>query len=162
MGRNALPLRACDGSIPDAAGIFTARCGKLTTSLSPTMALAPGRVIAMEEYLDVLRKYTVFDGRAGRREYWYFTLVNLGIYVVLGILDWDVLLVLFSLVVFLPSLAVGVRRLHDTGRSGWWLLISLIPLIGTIVLIVFLIQPGEVGDNPYGPDPAEATISAEA
>ncbi len=60
---------------------------------------------------------------------------------------------LYALAVIIPSLAVGVRRLHDTNRSGWWLLIGLIPCIGFIVLIVFLVQDGQAGDNQYGPNP---------
>ena len=111
----------------------------------------------MEWYLKVLRQYADFAGRARRKEYWMFTLVNVIISVVLAILDnmlkIGLLGLLYSLAVFLPSLGVGVRRLHDTGRSGWWLLIGLIPLIGWIVLIVFLTTDGERQPNAYGPDP---------
>ncbi len=113
-------------------------------------------------------KYATFRGRARRAEYWWFVLFNMLAHIVLSIIDAvifgvgggamhggepQILSGLFSLAVFLPSLAVGVRRLHDTGRSGWWLLIWLIPVIGWIVLIWWLATPGEDGPNSHGPDP---------
>jgi uncharacterized membrane protein YhaH (DUF805 family) len=116
----------------------------------------------MEWYLKVLRQYVDFAGRARRKEYWMFTLVNAIISIVLAsigsVLKISVFTVgifglLYSLTVLLPNLAVSVRRLHDTDRSGWWLLIGLIPLIGTIVLIVFFATEGERQPNAYGPDP---------
>jgi uncharacterized membrane protein YhaH (DUF805 family) len=111
----------------------------------------------MEWYLKVLRQYADFAGRARREEYWMFALVNVIILVVLAILDsvlkFGFLAVLYLLAVLLPSWAVSVRRLHDTGRSGWWHLIGIIPLIGGIVLIVFLATDGERQPNSYGPDP---------
>lgn len=111
----------------------------------------------MEWYLKVLRQYVDFAGRARRKEYWMFTLVSVIISLVLAILDnvlrIGILGLVYSLAVLLPSLAVGVRRLHDTGRSGWWLLLSLIPLIGAIVLVVFFATEGERQPNAYGPDP---------
>ena len=67
--------------------------------------------------------------------------------------------VLYTLVILLPSLAVAIRRLHDTGRSGWWILIALIPLVGTIVLIVFYVQDGDAGDNAYGTNPKAAPMA---
>ena len=103
-------------------------------------------------YVDVLKKYAVFDGRASREEFWTFTLVNLIVslvlHTVLGVLGF-----IYNLAVLVPSLAVGARRLHDTGRSGWLLLIGLIPLIGIIVLIVFWVQDSKPGANEYGPSP---------
>lgn len=118
----------------------------------------------MEWYLTVLRKYAVFEGRARRKELWMFVLINIIVAFVLGIVDSAVGLTsgdgsigllggLYSLAVLIPSLAVGARRLHDTGRSAWWLLIALIPVIGAIVLIVFYVIEGDSGDNAYGPDP---------
>ncbi len=111
-------------------------------------------------YLKVLRQYADFTGRARRKEYWMFALVSTIISVVLAIFASALSLhnvlspgLLYSLAVLLPTLAVSVRRLHDTGRSGWWLLISIIPLIGTIVLIVFFATDGEGQPNAYGPDP---------
>lgn len=123
---------------------------------------------SMYWYLEVLKKYAVFDGRARRREYWVFALVNLVIFFLLGWIEgilgiapttqYSVLATLFFLAVFLPSLAVSVRRLHDTGRSGWWVLIGLIPFIGWLVLFVFCVLDSQPGQNQYGPNPKEAVI----
>ncbi len=112
----------------------------------------------MNWYLEVLKKYAVFSGRAQRKEYWMFLLFNLIITFVLYLIEGlvggpGIVGGLYSLAVLIPGIAVGVRRLHDTNRSGWWLLISLIPLIGTIVLIVFLVQDSQPGENRYGPNP---------
>lgn len=117
----------------------------------------------MHWYIDVLRKYTVFEGRARRKEYWIFALISALILIFLSLIDemtgwkvWDdegVLSLVYSIAVFVPTLAVVVRRLHDTDRSGWWVLIALIPLVGAIVLLVFLILRGNEGDNRFGPDP---------
>ncbi|MEV6670024.1 DUF805 domain-containing protein [Streptomyces sp. NPDC051162] len=117
----------------------------------------------MHWYVDVLKKYTVFTGRAHRTEFWMFTLISVLISIVLAVIDTalgtkPLLGVLYSLAVLLPSLAVGARRLHDTNRTGWWLLISLIPIIGGIVLIVFWALPGTPGDNSYGPPPQEVPV----
>lgn len=107
----------------------------------------------------VLGKYATFEGRARRSEYWYWVLaVLIAEIVVLAIRSvsqglGQILYILLVLAVLLPSLAVGVRRLHDTGRSGWWLLIGLIPIIGAIVLIVFYVQDSAPGANEYGPSP---------
>ncbi|BDH03819.1 MULTISPECIES: DUF805 domain-containing protein [Streptomyces] len=114
----------------------------------------------MHWYVDVLKKYAVFSGRARRQEYWMFFLFNLIISIVLAIvdaaLDTQVLQLVYALAVLLPSLAVGVRRLHDTGRSGWMMLIGLIPLVGPIILIVFLASEGKPEVNQHGPNPKYA------
>jgi uncharacterized membrane protein YhaH (DUF805 family) len=121
----------------------------------------------MQWYTDVIKKYAEFSGRARRKEYWMFVLFNVIISIVIGIIDkilgttygsagTGVLGTIYSLAVLLPSLAVGVRRLHDTGRSGWWILINLVPCVGWIVFLVFAIQEGNAGDNAYGPDPKAA------
>ena len=119
----------------------------------------------MNWYLEVLKKYVDFSGRARRSEYWYFVLFNVLISIglvildnVLGIATNDVspLYSLYSLAVLLPGLAVGVRRLHDTGRSGWHLLLGLIPCIGGIILLVFFVEDSQYGENQYGPSPKEA------
>ena len=115
----------------------------------------------MEWYLAVLRKYAVFSGRARRKEFWMFVLVNFIISLGLGVISIvikdknNILGMLYSLAVFLPSLAVSVRRLHDTGRSGWWLLIGFIPIIGWIALLIFYIMDSQPGENKYGPNPKE-------
>lgn len=112
----------------------------------------------MSWYLTVLRKYAVFSGRALRMEYWMFFLFNFIIAFVLGFIEAaaggpGVLGSLYGLAVLIPGIAVSVRRLHDTNRSGWWLLISLIPLIGTIVLLVFMVQDSQPSENQYGANP---------
>ena len=108
-------------------------------------------------------KYITFSGRASRPEYWYFILFLFVGGIAAGLVDaivfgveedsGELLSILFSLATFLPSLAVGVRRLHDIGRSGWWLLIGLVPLIGAIVLIVWFATKSQDGANDHGPDP---------
>ena len=127
----------------------------------------------MNYYLEVLKKYAVFSGRARRKEYWMFFLFNLIITIVLAIIDnligtfspqsgVGLLEGLYSLAVLLPSIAVTVRRLHDTGRSGWWILIGLIPIIGGIVLLIFMVLDSQPGENKYGPNPKPAIASASA
>ncbi len=120
----------------------------------------------MNWYLGTLKQYAVFSGRARRKEYWFFVLFNVLISIVLSIIDGitgtlsmelglGVLSGLYTLAVLIPSIAVSVRRLHDTGRSGWWLLIAFIPLIG-LVLLVFMLLDGQAQENKYGPDPKAA------
>jgi uncharacterized membrane protein YhaH (DUF805 family) len=114
-------------------------------------------------YIEVMKKYAVFSGRARRQEYWMFVLSNVIIVLFLSIIDGidgsdsegsrSTLTTLYGLAILIPSLAVGVRRLHDSGRSGWWMLIGLIPIIGTIVLLIFIIQDSQLMDNQYGPNP---------
>jgi len=106
-----------------------------------------------------LTKYVGFEGRAARPEYWWFALALALAYLVAILIDtyvinYPVLRILLWLATILPSLGVGVRRLHDTDRSGWWLLISVIPIIGTIVLIVWLATAGSPGQNRFGAQPA--------
>jgi uncharacterized membrane protein YhaH (DUF805 family) len=115
----------------------------------------------MHWYTDVIKKYTVFNGRAARPEFWWFVLANvivaLAINVVVGIIagrnTGQVVSDLYLLAVFLPSLGVAIRRLHDTNRTGWWYLLVFVPIIGGIVLIVFWAQAGDPGSNRYGPNP---------
>jgi len=118
----------------------------------------------MNWYLQVLKNYAVFTGRARRKEYWMFVLFNIIFAVLAIILDnilgttiqgagYGLFYLLYGLAVLIPGLAVGVRRLHDIGKSGWFLLISLIPIIGAIWLIVLLATAGNAGENKYGADP---------
>ncbi len=124
----------------------------------------------MHWYIDVLKKYTVFSGRARRKEFWMFFLFSTIISVILALTDefmgWNFemdgenigyLSTLYYVAVIVPYLAVIFRRLHDTDRSGWWILIAFIPLVGIIVLLVFLILKGNEGDNRFGPDPKAET-----
>ncbi|SRR3990167_4392471 len=123
----------------------------------------------MNWYLEVLKKYAVFTGRARRKEYWFFILFNIIVSIVLGFADGvmgtfsldagiGLLGGLYSLAVLLPSIAVSVRRLHDIGRSGWWLLIALIPIIGAIVLIVFFVLDSNADENKFGANPKALTL----
>jgi uncharacterized membrane protein YhaH (DUF805 family) len=111
----------------------------------------------MNEYLEVLKKYTVFTGRSARREYWMFTLVSFIVTCIILLIEYAIhfpyLNIIYSLAVLLPSIGVAMRRLHDTNHSGWWLFIALIPLIGAIILLVFVIEDSTPGDNKYGPNP---------
>ena len=121
----------------------------------------------MSWYFAALKKYAVFSGRARRKEYWMFFLFNIIIGLGLGLIegiagiapesDASVLGGIYGLAVLIPSFAVSVRRLHDTNRTGWWLFISLVPLIGAIVLIVFMTGDSQLGENQYGPNPKTAT-----
>lgn len=127
----------------------------------------------MNWYLEVLKKYAVFSGRARRKEYWYFVLVNIIIAFILGIVDnalgnvsqrtgTGLLGSIYALAIFLPGIGVAVRRLHDTGRTGWWILIAFVPFIGALVLLVFMVLEGQSGGNEYGTDPkAGGTASGQ-
>lgn len=129
-----------------------------------------------EAVRSVFSNYVTFSGRACRSEYWWFILFSVIVGILLSTLDGllfgytlttetgegmasfdlqtvGILAGIWSLVTFLPSLAVAVRRLHDTGRSAWWLLLFFLPLIGVIVLIVWFATRGTVGPNDHGPDP---------
>jgi uncharacterized membrane protein YhaH (DUF805 family) len=111
----------------------------------------------MQWYLKVMQNYVGFQGRATRKEYWMFYLFNAIISgILLGLMEVSDIFVIiagiYALVTLLPSLAVSVRRLHDTGRSGWWMLIGFVPF-GSIVILVFTCTASQPGDNQYGPNP---------
>lgn len=129
----------------------------------------------MDLMLQPLRKYVDFNGRARRSEYWLFALFVVLVQMTAGVLSWFVggdlsddafatpasavialLYFGFCLYIFVPSLAVSFRRLHDSGRTAWWLLLGLIPVLGQLVLLIFMILDGTPGDNRYGPDPKAA------
>lgn len=120
----------------------------------------------MSWYFAVLKKYAVFSGRARRKEYWMFGLFNVIIVMVLALIegiagiiagiapgDASLLVGIYALAVLIPSLAVANRRLHDTNRTGWWMFIPLVPVIGSIVIFVFLVKDSQLDENQYGPNP---------
>jgi len=142
----------------------------------------------MKWYWKVLKTYAVFSGRAQRAEFWYFLLFDLIVAFVLNMIDHaigdpGVLSLLYGLALVIPRLALFVRRLHDTNHSAWWILIPFLPLIGTIlygmnqsawwililfifipligmiVIFLFLIEDSQFGENEYGPNPKEEKIS---
>ncbi|MCD0168786.1 DUF805 domain-containing protein [Deinococcus sp. 23YEL01] len=128
----------------------------------------------MNEFTEVItKKYGQVSGRARRREYWMYTLIYVLIASILIVIEEalgltvgdelshvGVLSNLFALAMFSPSLGVTIRRLHDTGRSGWWMLISIVPVIGWIAIIVFLVSDSAQGSNKWGPNPKSLTGSA--
>lgn len=118
----------------------------------------------MKWFLNVIRNYTTFSGRARRKEYWMFILFNLIFSIGLAIIDdlflvttgnfgYGILSIIYSLFIIIPSLAVLARRLHDVGKSGWFMLIALIPIGGIIWLLIVLCREGNHGRNEYGEDP---------
>jgi uncharacterized membrane protein YhaH (DUF805 family) len=121
----------------------------------------------MNWFIEVVKKYAVFTGRARRKEYWFYVLFYLIFALIIGIVDAMIFGVdpglstgplgtIYVLALLIPSLAVGVRRLHDTSRSGWWMLLLLLPVIGPIILLVFFVLDSTPGTNAYGPNPKEA------
>jgi uncharacterized membrane protein YhaH (DUF805 family) len=117
-------------------------------------------------YLEALTKYADFSGRARRQEYWMFSLINIIISFAVGFAAGLVggmlglgqnavtaIALIYSAAVFIPSMAVWVRRLHDTGRSGWWSLVILVPIIGAVMLLIWAVQDSEPGTNAYGKNP---------
>lgn len=111
----------------------------------------------VENYKKVLKDYSNFSGRSGRYEYWNFFLANFIIMFVFSLIsralgdENNTLSSIYNLVVLLPGLAVGIRRLHDIGKSGWMLLVSLIPLIGFIWILILMVKAGDPNENEYGP-----------
>ena len=131
----------------------------------------------MKYYLKVLKNYAGFSGRARRKEYWMFVLFNLIFAIAAMVLDnilgttfkmdtaygfqevpYGWIYLLYSLVVLIPAVAVTVRRLHDTGKSGWMFLIIFIPIAGAIWLLVLMCMEGNRGPNKYGEDPKAAEV----
>jgi uncharacterized membrane protein YhaH (DUF805 family) len=123
--------------------------------------LTPPEECNMEWFTSAVKQYANFDGRAHRTAFWMYVLFYLIFYVLAMALDGLVGTMIFSsiysLALLLPSISVCTRRLHDTGRSGWWQLLLLIPLIGLIVIVIFTVQDSQPGDNQYGPNPKGQT-----
>lgn len=126
----------------------------------------------MNWYLAVLKKYADFNGRARRKEYWFFTLFNVLFAIIAVILDhltglaiegfgYGPIYLFYALALFVPGLAVAVRRLHDTGKSGWMILIGLIPLVGGIWLLILMVTEGQPQENEYGPAPKAPSQSPD-
>ena len=122
----------------------------------------------MNWFISALKKYAQFSGRSQRSEYWYFLLFYILIFIGLSFVDGligtfskhsavGLLTGIFALAMVIPWISVGIRRLHDTDRSGWWLLVNLVPLIGGFVLLVFFAQDSQPGENRFGPNPKAAT-----
>ncbi len=127
----------------------------------------------MEWYLMVWKRYAQFSGRSRRKELWMFALFNTIICTVLYVggmmmamrgsslgTIFFALYGIYALAVLVPSLAVEVRRLHDIGKSGWWLLIAFVPIVGAILLLVWFVSDGQPGDNQYGPNPKSPAPAA--
>jgi uncharacterized membrane protein YhaH (DUF805 family) len=109
----------------------------------------------MNWYVQAFRKYSEFNGRASRSEYWYFVLINALVIMGFILLDllftsYGILSIVYCVAAIIPAFAVTVRRLHDTNRSGWNILLGLIPIIGGIIVLVFLLQESSFGENRYG------------
>lgn len=125
--------------------------------------------LIIQNYISVLKKYATFSGRAGRKEYWYFGLANIIIWVVLSFFDgtfWTYwsrdyqarflsVSSIYSLAILIPATALLVRRLHDISRSAWFLLVSLIPFAGPFIILFYAIEKSHPDANKYGPNPNE-------
>jgi len=112
----------------------------------------------MQWFILAMKNFRNFSGRARRKEYWMFFLFYMILAMVFSLVDIvlglpAIFLNIFIIVMLVPTIAICVRRLHDTGRSGWWYLINFVPVIGFIVWLVFTVQAGEAEDNRFGPDP---------
>lgn len=145
-----MSLVFCRGCAKEISSLAVAcpQCGA-PQAAQPSYASGPA-ITTGNPYVEALKNYAEFKGRATRREYWMFVLINMGICIVMGVLDAmlntkGMLYNLYSLAMLLPSIAVGARRMHDTDRSGWWLLLP-------IVNLVFLVQDSQPGPNRFGPN----------
>lgn len=122
----------------------------------------------MKHYFAVLQKYAVFDGRAGRAEFWYFFLFNTLLSLTSLLVDFIIgttletmglLQITYGVIMVIPGLAVMMRRLHDTDRSGFWIWIAIIPIVGPIALFIVLARKGTEGENRYGAGPGQMKIA---
>ncbi len=154
----------CHQSVEDTATTCN-HCGAdLAGSTAAPAASAPVSRKPFDYYMHVLRNYAQFSGRARRAEYWYFVLFNLLIMIGLSIIDgllgsfsaqagMGLLSGIYALAVLIPSIAVAVRRLHDSDKSAWWLLVLLIPFVGGLVLLILMVLDSTPGSNRYGDNP---------
>jgi uncharacterized membrane protein YhaH (DUF805 family) len=123
-------------------------------------------IVLLSNYIAVIKKYFVFTGRSNRKEFWFFLLVNLIIGIVFSILTKIPILgiliriayFLFGLAIFIPSFMLGIRRLHDTNKTGWLMLLCLIPIVGAIAVLVLCALEGTQGENQYGSVPSENAV----
>lgn len=148
------------GALLGAGSGFCAACGTAVTPAASVVQLS-----AFGWFKHVLMKnYANFQGRARRREYWFFTLFVVLFAIGFAMIDWmigsfdadsgvGVIEGLWVLGCLIPSLAVLVRRLHDTDRTGWWALLNLLPVVGPLVLLVFTLLDSRPGENRFGPNP---------
>lgn len=122
--------------------------------------------LIMEWYIKVINSYSDFNGRARRKEYWMFTLWNIIFALLASLLDYSFgivyplvgygpLYIAYALFVLVPGIAVAIRRLHDTGKSGWMYLVAFIPIAGWIWLLILFVTEGNEGNNAYGEDPKQ-------
>lgn len=120
----------------------------------------------MDWFIYALRRYNDFNGRSRRREYWLYVLFYILLAIGAHFLDslfgfadvgevYGPIYTLFVIIMVLPSIAVAVRRLHDIGKSGWWIFVGFVPVIGFIWLLIYFVREGTIGPNQYGPDPKE-------
>lgn len=120
----------------------------------------------MNYYIDAFKKYADFNGRATRKEYWMFVLFNIIISIAISFIGGiifsktisSILSTVYVLAVVIPSLAVMVRRLHDTNHSGWWFFINLIPIVGFIIIFIFTVSDSQPVSNQYGTNPKEVVV----
>lgn len=158
--------RTSCGTQNDDTARFCKECGKTMPKSSARTGGAPlapaSRRTPIGYYLQALEHYADFEGRARRAEFWWFNLGLYGVNILIVLLSvllsgletvFTVILWIHGLGLLLPQLAVTARRLHDTERSGWWMLLILIPILGWIPLLILLVLPGDVGSNKYGREP---------
>ncbi|MBL8572806.1 MAG: DUF805 domain-containing protein [Hyphomicrobiaceae bacterium] len=132
----------------NSAGFNSNSYGAAGVGFAPEMAATPG-IGFVEAIKLAFSKYATFAGRASRSEYWWYTLFTFLVSLLLSVI-FAPLYLIFALGVFLPSLAVAARRLHDIDRTGWWLLLCLVPVVGPIILLIFLVLPPTAGQNRFG------------
>jgi uncharacterized membrane protein YhaH (DUF805 family) len=150
-------------------------CGECGKSLSASTVVGIGVELAELPMVDFgtaiklgFQRYFDFKARSTRAEYWWWSLFTIGVFFIALFIDgmtgtynedigYGVLSGLFSLAIFIPDVALGIRRLHDINRTGWWILLWFVIVVGWIVLFVWSIEKGDKGTNKYGPDPREAT-----